>query len=174
MTVIETERLLLRDFTAADADFVLDLFGRLEVARWSGDGRPLTRRDEAVDRIAGYRARAGDHPAAAIRLVELEDGRAPVGMVLVVPIPPSRGRDGGDHEVGWHVLPDAWGHGYATEAATALVDRAFTAGLPEVHAVTHPDNLRSQAVCRRLGMADLGLCDCWYDRELRAFRLRRP
>jgi RimJ/RimL family protein N-acetyltransferase len=43
-----------------------------------------------------------------------------------------------------------------------------------VVAVTHPDNAPSQAVCRRLGMSDLGLRDDWYDRTLRAFALPLP
>jgi RimJ/RimL family protein N-acetyltransferase len=81
--------------------------------------------------------------------------------------------DRADVEVGWHLHPDVWGRGYASEAATALVERGFAAGIEELYAVTDPDNVRSQAVCRRLGMTDLGLRTEWYDQELRAFRLSR-
>ena len=95
-------------------------------------------------------------------------------MVLFAPLPRSEGYDRDDMEVGWHFHPDAWGNGYATEAAQALVDRAFATGLAEIYAVTHPDNAASQAVCRRLGMTDLGLRSEWYDVELRAFRLDQP
>lgn len=70
----------------------------------------------------------------------------------------------GDH-------PGAWSNGYATEATQAVLDRGFAAGLDEVIAVIQPDNAASQAVCRRLGMTDLGLRSSWYDEELRAFRL---
>lgn len=99
-------------------------------------------------------------------------------MVVLVPIPASAGveRDDGadDLEVGWHLHPRAWGRGYATEAASALLERAASAGVPRVVAVTDPDNAPSQAVCRRLGMSDLGLRDDWYDRTLRAFSLSLP
>jgi len=171
---IETERLTLRLFTPDDADFLYDVFRRPEVARWSGDGVPIADRDEALRRIAGQPKRAGDHPAAGIFHVSVRDTSVPAGLVLFAPLPSSEGVDRDDMEVGWHFHPDAWGHGYATEAAQALVDRGFEAGLTEIYAVTHPDNAASQAVCRRLGMTDLGLRSEWYDVELRAFRLDQP
>lgn len=172
--MIETERLTLRLVEPDDADFVFDLFRRPEVARWSGQGIPMTHRDEAVARVARYRARAGEHPAAGIFAVLPHGSESPVGLALLVPIPSSEGFGRDDMEVGWHLHPDVWGNGYATEAAQALVDRAFAYDIPELYAVTHPDNAPSQAVCRRLGMTDLGLRSDWYDRELRAFRLDRP
>jgi RimJ/RimL family protein N-acetyltransferase len=172
--VIRTERLTLRLIGPGDADFVFDLFRRPEVARWSGQRVPMTHRDEAVARIARYPQRAGDHPAAGIFAVLLHGAEAPIGMALLVPIPSSEGFSRDDVEVGWHFLPEAWGNGYATEAAHALVARALASGIPEIHAVTHPDNTPSQAVCRRLGMTDLGLRSDWYDQELRAFRLDQP
>jgi len=56
-------------------------------------------------------------------------------------------------EVGWRLRRDAWGNGYATEAAGAALDEGFGAlGLDEIVAFIHPDNLRSAAVADRLGM----------------------
>jgi len=56
-------------------------------------------------------------------------------------------------EVGWRLARAAWGHGYATEAATIALEYGFaTAGLSEILAVTAETNLRSQAVMRRIGM----------------------
>ena len=73
-----------------------------------------------------------------------------------------------------HLHPDSWGHGYATEAARAVIDRGFSAGVPEVYAVVRPGNAPSMAVCRRLGMTALGRLRRWYDVELEAFRLMAP
>lgn len=174
MTVIQTGRLTLRPFTEADTDALFELMSRPEVARWSGRGRPMEHRDEAVERIARMPVRRGDHPAAGVFAVVTDGAAEPVGMAVLVPIPASEGVDRHDHEIGWHLHPDVWGRGYATEAAAALVERAWSGGIPELYAVTNPDNGPSQAVCGRLGMTDLGLRSDWYDKELRAFRLDHP
>jgi len=56
-------------------------------------------------------------------------------------------------EVGWRLRTDAWGHGYATEAATAAVDYGFEQlGLAEIVSFTTVANERSRGVMRRLGM----------------------
>jgi RimJ/RimL family protein N-acetyltransferase len=57
-------------------------------------------------------------------------------------------------EIGWRLAVQAWGHGYATEAALAALAYAFgDAGLEEVVSFTATTNTRSQAVMRRIGMS---------------------
>jgi RimJ/RimL family protein N-acetyltransferase len=56
-------------------------------------------------------------------------------------------------EIGWRLARSVWGHGYASEAARAVLDHAFTErGLSEIVAITVAPNLRSQAVMLRIGM----------------------
>ncbi|WP_316858343.1 GNAT family N-acetyltransferase [uncultured Cohaesibacter sp.] len=56
-------------------------------------------------------------------------------------------------EIGWRLDPSCWGHGYATEGASAVLRHAFEKlGLEEVVAVTVPQNVKSQSVMKRLGM----------------------
>lgn len=56
-------------------------------------------------------------------------------------------------EIGWRLARVAWGHGYATEAARAVLAHGFSAlGLPEVVSFTATVNEPSVAVMRRLGM----------------------
>ena len=56
-------------------------------------------------------------------------------------------------EIGWRLAHEAWGRGYATEAAQAILSFAFDPlGKTEVVAMTAALNLRSQAVMRKLGM----------------------
>ncbi|GAA1726129.1 GNAT family N-acetyltransferase [Aeromicrobium alkaliterrae] len=167
---VETERLVLRRFTRHDLDFLAELFAIPEVARWSGPRRPRTR-EEVRTGLANQPGRAGTHPAAGVFAVCVKGEDRPIGQVVLGPLPASEGVDRRDHEIGWHLHPDAHGHGYATEAAQALVARAAAGGINEVFAVTAPENAASQAVCARLGMSDLGLRDDWYDQSVRAFRL---
>lgn len=59
-------------------------------------------------------------------------------------------------EVGWVLRRDAWGHGYATEAARACLDWGFAAlDVPYLTAMIHPENEASNRVARRLGMSPL-------------------
>jgi RimJ/RimL family protein N-acetyltransferase len=56
-------------------------------------------------------------------------------------------------EIGWRMTPDAWGQGYATEAARAALRFGFERlGLDEIVSFTVPANIRSRAVMERLGM----------------------
>ncbi len=171
--VASTDRLVLRPWRHAEVEAMYDLYRREEVWRWLGAQPAPPASVEAmhatVDRWAG-RAE-GPYGVWAVEPVALG---APVGTVLLVPLPDADGRPTDDVEVGWHLHPDHWGHGYATEAARALLARAWDAGLSEVYAVVHPANERSVAVTRRLGMAPIGLTDRWYGVQLAAFRAGRP
>jgi RimJ/RimL family protein N-acetyltransferase len=165
--VLCTGRLRLRPWTTAPADLtrMTDLYGREEITRWVG-GTPSVPPVELVSRWATVHALDERHGVWAI---ERPDGVV-AGTVLFKPLP----NGVGEVEVGWHLHPDSWGHGYATEAARAVIDRGFSAGVPEVYAVVRPGNAPSMAVCRRLGMTALGRLRRWYDVELEAFRLVAP
>jgi RimJ/RimL family protein N-acetyltransferase len=162
-----TARLRLRPWTASAADLarLTDLYTRDEVSRWIG-GTPTVAPDELVARWATVHALDDRYGCWAI-----EAGCGPpAGTVLFKPLP----NGVGEVEVGWHLHPDSWGHGYATESARAVIERGFETGVPEVYAVVRPGNDASMAVCRRLGMAPLGRIRRWYDVELEAFRLMAP
>jgi RimJ/RimL family protein N-acetyltransferase len=75
-----------------------------------------------------------------------------IGFTGLSPMPDGVPGAGG-MEVGWRLARRAWHHGYATEAARAAVDVAFSgAGLPELWSMTAVTNLPSQAVMQRIGM----------------------
>ena len=168
MEVLCTARLRLRAWTTGPGDLarLTDLYGRTQVTRWLG-GPPTVPVPELVGRWERVHELNRLHGCWA---VEPLAGGPPAGTVLFKPLP----NGVGEVEVGWHLHPDSWGHGYATESARAVVDRGFDGGLPEVYAVVRPGNEPSLAVCRRLGMTPLGRMRRWYDVELEAFRLVAP
>ena len=169
---LETSRLLLRPWTHDDAPRLLDLMSRLEVVRWLGDGGPrlMADLDEARERIDRYAARSTPAPLG-VWAVEVRETGHIAGTALLVALPNPPDPDRWDVEVGWHLHPDSWGHGYATEAAAAELDHGFAHGLAEVHAVTHLGNDASQRVCARLGMTDEGVVHQWYDIDLQHYRI---
>ncbi len=62
----------------------------------------------------------------------------------------------GETEVGWALRPEAWGHGYPTDAARAWVHCGFLKfGLEYLIAMIPPDNTRSLRVAELLGMTPL-------------------
>lgn len=88
--------------------------------------------------------------------VEVRDSGRFAGMAGLDPVDEEMPFDG--VEAGWRLARWAWGRGYATEAARAVLEYGFgTLGLDEILAVAAAGNVRSHAVMKRLGMA--------YDRE---------
>lgn len=134
---IETQRLRIRDWRHDEASRVLDIQSRIEVVRWLTDAEPVLMKDldEAHARIDSYHQR-GARPPRGCWAVEVVATGVVAGSVLLMTLPHAE-RD--EVEIGWHLHPDSWGHGYASEAAAAVLDFGFAAGLPEIIAVTHTD-----------------------------------
>ncbi|MDX6238781.1 MAG: hypothetical protein QOG10_3596 [Kribbellaceae bacterium] len=167
--VFETDRLVVRDWAADDGDRVFDIYRRWEVARWLGaDPRVMPDRDSASRAIERWNELNKDALYGVWAVEEVATGVV-AGTVLLVPLPEPADRGKGEVEVGWHLHPDAWGRGLATEAARGAIAHGFKAGLDEIYAVVRPGNESSLAVCRRLGMHPLGRTDRWYGAEFEAF-----
>lgn len=170
--VFTTRRLTVRGWTVEDAPALFEIYRRWEVARWLGaTPRALTGLDEARELARRWAERSTPGDTYGIWCVGPTGSSTPVGTVLLVPIP---GATAGEVEVGWHLHPDHWGNGYATEAARGAIARGLSAGLDEVLAVVSPDNAASLAVCRRLGLHPRGRSDAYYGRPLEVFSTRPP
>lgn len=144
-TTIETPRLRLCCWRDTHRDAFAVLHADPEVMADYGGPIDRAASDAKLDRyIAAFRrhglCRWAIHDRAGSFL----------GYAGVMPV--EEGHPIGRHfEIGWRLVRSAWGRGYATEAAGAALQDAFTrGGLREVLAYTAPDNLRSQGVMERL------------------------
>lgn len=170
---ITTPRLRLRPWTEADADRLLDIRRRPDVAQWLSDPNPWTDRTHAIDAIARWSSgHAEPGPYGVWAITSAESTVDPFGSVSLNRLP---GSD--DVEMGWYLHPDSVGRGYATEAARAILQHAFASEVSEVWAIMWPHNEPSARVAAAIGMTDLGVIDDpWYgtDEEptSRMFRVR--
>ena len=146
--MIETDRLILRNWRDEDREAFARINGDPRVGEWLGGAIDRAASDALVDRLREQIARDGFGFFAAERR---PDGRL-VGMIGIraqTDAPPAPCL-----ELGWRLAVEAQGEGLATEGARALLTWGFAnrdAG--EILAWTAATNLRSQAVMRRIGMA---------------------
>ncbi len=146
--MIETERLVLRDLEPDDEDALAGMFADPEVMRFIGRGgvlgRDVARRMIERER-ENYAARGWGQWAA----VERDGGRF-IGVCGLILWPDIDGRE--ELEVAYLLARDAWGVGYATEAAKAIRDVGVTVR-PDLVSLIYPENVASINVARKVGMA---------------------
>ncbi len=154
MTIIETERLHIRELSAeTDAAFVIELFNTSDFLRFIGD-RKLRTTDDGVRYIQEQITR---HSSLGFALwaVELRDSCELVGICGLLRRPPIE-----DVEIGFGFLERFYRRGYAFEAAEAVMNfGSRTLGLTRIAAVTHPENRGSIKVLEKLGMQFEGMID---------------
>jgi RimJ/RimL family protein N-acetyltransferase len=148
--VIETERLILRNWREEDIEPFLRHTNTPSVMRWLGGVKPEREaREIARERILRWQ----DERGFTFWVVERKEDRELLGFCGL------KLADGegcafiGEYEVGWRLREDAWGQGYAKEAAIASLDYAFhRLGAEQVVAITFQQNRPSWGLMERLGM----------------------
>jgi RimJ/RimL family protein N-acetyltransferase len=145
---IETARLILRPPVAEDLDGFAEFGADEEASRYVGGLQPRSMAWRSMCVMAGAWA---VHGFAMFSVVEKTTGR------WIGRLGPWRPEGWPGTEVGWGLLPSAWGKGYATEGAVAAIDFAFDRlGWTEVIHVIDPANVNSAAVAKRLGSVNRG------------------
>jgi RimJ/RimL family protein N-acetyltransferase len=145
---IRTDRLVMRRWRDADREPYAAMNADPAVMRYFPATMDRRASDASVDVIEERFERQG----FGLWALELLDTGAFIGFTGLNPMPDGVPGAGG-MEVGWRLATRAWHHGYATEAAAAAVDVAFSgAGLAEIWSMTAVLNEPSLAVMRRLGM----------------------
>ena len=174
--LFETKRLRARRLTREDVELIEALYSDEESVRFLGVP-PLRGRDEAEARLRQMLERnEGYAHCKGAWVLEGLDDRHSLGVILCKHPRRSdaKGALAEELEVGWHLRPDARGHGYATEAARAILAYAFDGlGYEEVYILSEPPHRKSQAVAERLGLRARGLTRAFYDIEMLHFIARR-
>ena len=146
--VVQTDRLVMRRWRDGDRAAFAAMNADPVVMRYLPATLGRAASDALIDRIGDLFDRQG----FGLWALEVTGTGDFIGFTGLNPMPPGVPGAGG-MEVGWRLARHAWHHGYATEAAMAAVDVAFTGvGLAEVWSMTAVLNEPSQAVMRRLGM----------------------
>lgn len=146
MTVLETARLALREFTADDAEFVLRLVNEPSFLRYIGDRGVRTLDDArkyiADGPVAGY-ARDGH----GLMRVERKSDGVSLGMCGLLK------RDAlPEPDIGFSFFPEYWSQGYALEAASVVMRHAReTLAIGRILAITTRDNASSMRLLDKLG-----------------------
>ncbi len=148
---LETDRLVLRRFTEADVDNLVELDSDPEVMRYLTGGRPTPRQDiesEFLPRMLGYYARYEGFGFWAA--IEKSTGDF-LGWFHFRPA--RKDSRPGELELGYRLRRSAWGKGYATEGSRALVRKGFTElGVERVAAFAMAVNAASRRVMEKSGL----------------------
>jgi RimJ/RimL family protein N-acetyltransferase len=150
--VLSTERLVLRPVTADDHAALLAHWTQSEVRRFLFDGAAPSAAEvaETIEESIGHFAARG----FGIWLIELGSAAGLAGTAAgLAGTAGLRPLEESGLEIFYSLAPGAWGHGYATEAARAVMEYGLgPLALPEVLAEVDEGNTASLAVVKRLGM----------------------
>ena len=147
MTVLETERLILRQFSTEDADFILELLNEPSFIRNIGDRGVRTTAD-AHSYILNGPVTSYIKNGFGLYLVKLKATDESIGMCGLIK------RDTlEDVDIGYAFLPRYWSKGYAVESAQAVKEYARNVvGLNRIVAITDPENEGSIRVLEKIGL----------------------
>lgn len=165
LTVLETERLVLRRITADDAEFIIELLNQPSFLRYIGD-KGVRNREDAVRYIQTGPQTSYERFGFGLYLVELKENGVPIGICGLLK------RDTlPDVDVGFAFLPDFWSQGYAFESAAAVITYGREAlKLRRIVAITSLDNDASIRLLEKIGLRFEGLIKLASDQsEVRLF-----
>ena len=144
--VLETERLILREFTLADANFIIELVNSPGWLRFIGD-RNIKIEEQAKEYLRNGPLKSYEVNGFGLSMVELKTGGTPIGMCGIIK------RDTLEKpDIGFAFLPEFEGKGLAFEIASATLAYANDIlKIPVVFAITIPGNIRSIRLLEKMG-----------------------
>ncbi len=150
MVYLETERLVLRRFTAEDVDNLVELDSDPEVMHYITGGRTTSRHEIETDILPAFLDYYERYDGYGFWAVEEKSTGDFVGWFHLRP----EDRDHPDEvELGYRLRRSCWGNGYATEGSRALIEKGFAEfGAQRVVASTMVVNVASRRVMEKAGL----------------------
>jgi RimJ/RimL family protein N-acetyltransferase len=146
---IQTRRLRLRSWRAADRERFHAACNTPEVMRWLGGVQSRTQLRQDVAYFAAMEKREG----FTFWVVERRSDKAFLGFVGLIRVEEEDCPFAGEVEIGWRLRQSVWRRGYGFEAASAVLDHAFVElKLERVVSRTAKRNAASVALMRKLGL----------------------
>jgi RimJ/RimL family protein N-acetyltransferase len=148
--MIETERLLLRNWREQDFDDFVQQTNTPAVMRWLGGVKePEVLRERLAVHFTAWQEERG----FTFWVVERKEDDELLGFCGIKIADDAGSPVHGEYEIGWRLREDAWGQGYAKEAAMTSLDFAFDRlEAEQVVALTVAGNEPSWGLMKRLGM----------------------
>ena len=147
MSVVATDRLVLRRLSTDDAEFILELLNEPSFLRFIGD-KGVRTLDDAREYILRGPVDSYERNGFGLYLTVLKEGGVPIGICGLL-----KRESLEDVDVGFAFLPRFWSRGFAFESASAVMAYGRSAlGLKRIVAVTDPDNDGSIRVLEKLGL----------------------
>jgi ribosomal-protein-alanine N-acetyltransferase len=160
---LATDRLVLRQITEEDAPALFEVWSDPEVARYL----PRAAMTDPVEALQRVQKLASLYPEGIIWAIVPRDSAAIAGTVLLFNFVKPHFRA----ELGYELGKAHWGKGFATEAASAVIDFAFNSvGLHSLEAHIDPANIGSRRVLEKLGFVQEGYFrEGFYDARIDRF-----
>ncbi len=148
VTIIETPRLLMRQFVLADAEAVFAFSANEEVSRYTGDAGSVTSIDEALKIITDiWLVEYEKYGYGRFALIHKETDHL-IGFCGLKFMP-----EEGRADLGYRMLPEYWGQGLGYEGAAAVLKYGReTLGLKDIFAEADVRNTASNRILVKLGM----------------------
>ncbi len=147
---LRTDRMVLRRFTAADVDLLVELDSDPEVMQYITGGRPTPREEverDVLPAFLGYHERFPGYGFWAAAEADTGD------FLGWFHFRPREGSPPDEAELGYRLRRSAWGKGYATEGSRALIRAGFTEyGVERVVAETMAVHTASRGVMEKAGL----------------------
>jgi len=170
-SILETDRLIIRSWIPEeDAQSAFQIYSDPEVTRFLIT--KTTSVEDAIKLLQRWVMLSVQLNNGGFWAAVNKENKEIIGTIILIPLRDETEQWMQDYEIGWHLKKSAWGNGYATEAARAILDYGFnTLKLPTIYSIARPENTALIRVMQRLGMIPIGRTNKYYKMELEMFKL---